>query len=143
MTTPSQDVRRTEVVAPAKLPEGLDALAHRAQGRWRRRGVVAETLHTEAMRVSDEAEKLRDMHANDLRAMLAAHAQRARRLGTRWADEFGAMLPALVEAADRQLGLRPYPVQIMGALGEVVVGGDDVARGWRGIMISAMSGRAS
>jgi preprotein translocase subunit SecA len=117
MNTPSEDVRRTEVVVPARLPDGLDALAHRGQGRWRRRRAVAESLRAEAEQVWAAAEAMRDMHANDLRVLLAEHARRARRLGKRWVGEFAAMLPALVEAADRQLGLRPYPVQIMGALG--------------------------
>ena len=109
MNTPSEDVRRTEVVVPARLPDGLDALAHRGQGRWRRRRAVAESLRAEAEQVWAAAEAMRDMHANDLRVLLAEHARRARRLGKRWVGEFAAMLPALVEAADRQLGRGPIP----------------------------------
>jgi preprotein translocase subunit SecA len=117
MRTPSQDARRTEVAAPPKLPDGLDALAHRAQGRWRRRRLIADGLQAEAAHAHAEAEKLRDLGTEQLRDLLATHAARARRLGARWAEEFGAMLPALAEAAHRQTGLRPYPVQLMGALG--------------------------
>lgn len=116
MNLPTQDQRRTEVARPESLPTGLDAVAHRLQGRWRGRGKAAAELGAAAVRVHAAAETLRSVSNQRLTELLREGADRVRRLGAKWAQEFETILPALVEAADRQLGMRPYPVQIMGAL---------------------------
>jgi Preprotein translocase subunit SecA (ATPase, RNA helicase) len=117
MNLPTQDQRRTEVARPEALPTGLDAVAHRWQGRWRGRGKAADELRESALRVHAAAETLRHASNHELAELLREGAGRVRRLGARWSEEFEAILPPLVEVADRQLGMRPYPVQIMGALG--------------------------
>lgn len=111
------EVRRTELVRPEKLPEGLDALAHRAQGRWRSRRRFREELWDQAGVIEQAAEELRSLPADDLHARLAEHAALVRRRGRRWREVYPEVLPAIVEATHRELGVRPYRVQIMGALG--------------------------
>jgi preprotein translocase subunit SecA len=117
MNVPSHDQRRTDVVVPSQLPQGLDAFAHRWQGRWRGRSQQARTLSETAARAHGEAEKLRELSLPELHRRLADASGEVRRLGRRWPEAVPTVLPLLVEAADRQLGLRPFPVQIMGALG--------------------------
>jgi preprotein translocase subunit SecA len=117
MNLPSQDQRRTDLATPEKLPSGLDAVAHRWQGRWRGRSGRAQVLRDTAWRIHAEAEALRELSVPALEKRLAEAAQQVRRLGRRWPEAVPDCLPLLVEAADRQLGLRPFPVQIMGALG--------------------------
>ncbi|MBS0631464.1 MAG: hypothetical protein JSS11_06090 [Verrucomicrobia bacterium] len=117
MPAPMIDVRRTELVRPEKMPEGLDALAHRAQGAWRSRVRFRRELWATAGRVEAEAETLRSLSADDLHALLAEHRRTIRRAGRKWREVFPAVLPAIVEITWRELGVRPYRVQIMGALG--------------------------
>lgn len=117
MNLPSQDQRRTDVARPPATPQGLDGLAHRLQGRWRGRKEPARLLRQAADAIHAEAGKLRSLSDGELQTMLATAAERVRRKGARWADDFPTILPALVEAAERRLGMRPFPVQIMGALG--------------------------
>ncbi len=111
------DVRRTELVQPEKMPQGLDALAHRAQGAWRSRGRFRHDLWATAGRVEEAANALRSMGADDLHVLLAEHRNAVRRAGSRWQEIFPRVLPAIVEVTNRELGVRPYRVQIMGALG--------------------------
>ena len=111
------EVRRTELVRPEKLPEGLDGLAHRAQGLWRSRRRFRDELWEKAGAIEKAAEELRSLPADDLHARLAEHAALVRRRGRRWRDVYPEVLPAIVEATHRELGVRPYRVQIMGALG--------------------------
>jgi preprotein translocase subunit SecA len=117
MNIPSQDLRRTDVASAEKLPQGLDAVAHRWQGRWRGRSKRAVALQETAAKIHREAETLREIGSPALQQRLGEAAKQMRRLGRRWPEAFPGVLPLLVEAADRQLGLRPFPVQIMGALG--------------------------
>ena len=117
MRAPMIEVRRTELAHPEKALEGLDALAHRAQGKWRRRRAYQRGLWEEAGLIEAAAAALRELSAGEMRARLATHRAELRRYGTRWREVFPAVLPALVEMTHRILGLRPYRVQIMGALG--------------------------
>ena len=117
MPVPMIDVRRTELVRPEKLPAGLDSLAHRAQGAWRSRQRFRTELWEAAGQIETAANALRSLGADDLHALLAEHRNAVRRLGRRWCSIFPQVLPAIVEITWRELGVRPYRVQIMGALG--------------------------
>ncbi|CAM2893165.1 hypothetical protein [Rariglobus hedericola] len=119
MSAPLTEVRRTEVPILENLPTGLDAWVHQTHGRWRRRASVAADLKEQAFRIHVEAEKLRGLSESELATQLNGHRENVRRygLGERWADVFAAALPFVAEYAYRSLGLRPYPVQLMGALG--------------------------
>ncbi|AKC83612.1 hypothetical protein IMCC26134_14000 [Verrucomicrobia bacterium IMCC26134] len=118
MSAPLLDVRRTEIPAKEKLPTGLDALVHRAHGGWRSRAAEGRLLNDQAMRLHAEGAALEDLSDTELRTRMLAQRQRLRRLSdARWADGFADALPLVAELARRHLHLRPYPVQLMGALG--------------------------
>jgi preprotein translocase subunit SecA len=114
---PSDDYRRLAVPKPAKLPRGADALAHRASGWWHRRPRQFEALRRDAEAVdakSGEFEKLDDVGLCDRLAELSVPY----RLGREALRPETALeaLAAVREAAHRQTGLRPFVVQLMGAL---------------------------
>jgi preprotein translocase subunit SecA len=117
MPVPMIDVRRTELVQPEKLPVGFDALAHRAQGAWRSRRRFRRDLWDSSGGIEEAANALRSLSPADLHLLLCQHRDAVRRAGRRWRSLFPEVLPAIVEVAHRELGLRPYRVQIMGALG--------------------------
>jgi preprotein translocase subunit SecA len=99
---------------PEKIPRGLDAAAHRCAGaarKWMgvaavRRDLKAVESLTDLSGLSDEAlrESAREMQSFFRRHPDATDARAA------------AALAIVREAAARTLGMRPYPVQIMGAL---------------------------
>ena len=118
MSAPLLDVRRTEIPAREKLPTGLDALVHRAHGSWRSRASEGRLLHEQALRLHAEGAALEQLSDTELRARMSEQRQRLRRLSdASWADGFADALPLVAELARRHLHLRPYPVQLMGALG--------------------------
>lgn len=117
MPLPMEEVRRTETRRPEKLPEGLDLLVHRAHGAWKGRRRFQRELWETAGRIETAAEALRELHELELRELLRAGRAKVRRRGRDWIKVFEEVLPAVVETAHREIGLRPYRVQIMGALG--------------------------
>ncbi|MBP6864968.1 MAG: hypothetical protein KBC32_06805 [Candidatus Didemnitutus sp.] len=117
MAAPLQEVRRTELVKPDALPAGLDALVHRAHGAWRGRARHAAELRARALALHAEAEALAGLGDNRLHTLLLERRAEIRRGGRPWPELFGRALPLVVELAYRALGLRAYPVQVMGALG--------------------------
>ncbi len=118
MAAPLTEVRRTEIPAREKLPKGLDALVHRAHGAWKRRRSHGEELLLEARRLHAEAELLRELSDAELRARMQQARATLRRAGAEdLTAVFSEALPVVAELAHRSLRLRPYPVQLMGALG--------------------------
>lgn len=117
MHAPLTDVRRTELARPEKLPAGLDALVHRAHGSWRSRRELADGLREQANKLHAAAGELASLSDGELRAEMRKQRANVRRAGPRWRQAFAEALPTVVELAHRALGLRAYPVQLMGALG--------------------------
>ena len=118
MPAPLLDVRRTELPITEKLPTGLDALVHRAHGRWKSRSIEAQKLYDQAQRLYADAAALEPLREDEIHARMLVQRQRLRRLSdSRWAEGFAEALPLVAELARRHLRLRPYPVQLMGALG--------------------------
>ncbi|MDD8043094.1 MAG: hypothetical protein PHC78_04925, partial [Verrucomicrobiota bacterium] len=119
MHTPTQLQQRLVVPELPKLPEGLDAIVHGWVGRVRRRRSVFERyarLSEEAVRLSDQWRDTSDRH---LREALDERRQEVRRRGLIPDELLADSLGLLREAADRRLGLRPFPVQLLGAVGLV------------------------
>lgn len=117
MAAPLTEVRRTELARPEKLPVGLDAWVHRAHGAWRSRSRLGTDLRAQAETLHAAAGRLAGMGDRELRAEMRAQRAAVRRAGPRWREAFSDALPVVVELAHRALGLRAYPVQVMGALG--------------------------
>jgi preprotein translocase subunit SecA len=114
--TPTQQYRRTWYRKPKKLLTGLDAMVHGGIGRFHRRANAFTRIRESAEKVDAMAGKWKDLDNHHLHAALLDFRAQFRR-GGKAADE--VLLPALAairEASERQLGLRPFTVQLMGAL---------------------------
>ena len=116
MITPSQEYRRTGHAKPAAPLKGLDAAVNSMIGRYRRRASAGRQLHREAEQIDALAPEFKELTSHHLQQRLREFRDQFRR-GGRAAE--ACLVPALAairEAADRQLGLRPFNVQLMGAL---------------------------
>jgi len=112
---PTQDYRRTHIVIPEKLHQGMDAVVHRIAGWYRRRPSVCPLLEREAARISEMARDLVSLSDRRLRDRLANMQNQFRRQAKGYESILPEALACLVEVARRTLGLLPYPVQVMGA----------------------------
>jgi preprotein translocase subunit SecA len=113
---PAEEYRRTHVVTPEKLHQGLDGLAHGIAGRFHRRKSIGAFFRREADRISEKAQGLRHVTDRRLREQLRTRQEQFRRKTRGSRDLLSDALAALVEVAHRTLGLKPYPVQVMGAM---------------------------
>ncbi len=113
---PTHDYRRTHILVPPKLPEGLDAVLNGVIGWYRRASRFGESLEKRAERIAEKARGLRHLSDRRLRERLHEARVRFRRKEKGYEDFLPDALAAMVEAAERTLGLRPYPVQVMGAM---------------------------
>lgn len=114
---PACEYRRTQLAKPRKLPSGLDAFSDRLVGMCRRRSGLLVQLRREAEAVDRLAAAWQHVSDHRLREKLVACGQAFRRQNSAQAEAaLPEALAAIREAAERQLGLRPFVVQIMGAL---------------------------
>jgi len=116
LNLPSQEYRRTRIVIPDKLHQGLDRVVYSLVGIYQRRKGRIRNLEEEAATIVDEAGQLRHVSERRLRERLRelqAHFYRQAKGVEQLVPE---AMATMVEAAHRTLGLRPYPVQVMGAL---------------------------
>jgi preprotein translocase subunit SecA len=114
--TPAATYRQTSFHPPSPLLKGLDARMNSLIGIYRRRAQVVADLRRDAEQVDAMAREWTDLTDHDLHQRLIELRASFRR-GGKEADQF--VLPALAgirEASVRKLGLRPFIVQIMGAL---------------------------
>ncbi|WP_221031692.1 hypothetical protein [Actomonas aquatica] len=117
MAVPMVEVRRTELPKIEPLPKGLDGLVHRAHGSWHTRDSYRRRLEVRAQRAHAAAGEFAPLGDGELRAAMRERRAMVRRGGRPVAELFDAALPVAAELAHRALGLRAYPVQLMGALG--------------------------
>jgi preprotein translocase subunit SecA len=110
------EYRLSEIAVPAKITSGLDALVDRAVGKLRQRPSVLRSLRAEAEAIDALAPGFRAMSDAALRARLAECREWFRRRGKDGEGRLGEAFAAIREAAERKLGLRPFVVQLMGAL---------------------------
>lgn len=116
MTLPTQDYRKLDFVIPKKLHKGLDSGAHAALGKFRRRRSKLKRILKQAETISHSALKLQQSSNQELKKKIKELKSMAR-IGRHGHDRFtNEALSILVEVADRTLGLRPFPVQVAGAL---------------------------
>ncbi|OGV69813.1 MAG: hypothetical protein A3K19_28840 [Lentisphaerae bacterium RIFOXYB12_FULL_65_16] len=117
MTIPSLGYRRTDIVAPKELVTGLDAVADRMAGRWRRRDAILRELLAEAEQVDRLAAEWQHVSDRRLQDRLAEFREVFRRANRAQQDAaLREALAAIREASERQLGLRPFVVQLAGTL---------------------------
>ena len=116
MSIPAQDYHRTHIIIPEKLYEGPDTLVNNLVGWFKRRYTYLKHILKESERISRAAEGLRHISSRELRERLQGMQTAFRRQKTGYEDLLPDALAALVEASDRTLHLRPYPVQVAGAM---------------------------
>lgn len=113
---PTQDYRRSDYRVPTRPLTGLDAVVNRFIGRYRSRKSVTEGLFQEAEAIIGLEAEYKNVSSAVLQRRLLEFRDHFRRGGRQVPNYVGPALAAIREAADRQLGLRAFPVQIMGAL---------------------------
>jgi preprotein translocase subunit SecA len=115
--TPTQQYRRVTHRKPAPLLKGLDAVVHGMAGVWRRRSPALSELQKLAKTVDQQAPRWQALTDQALHVRLMEFRERFRRHGRAPSEEaLGEALGAIREAAHRKLGLRPFLVQLVGAL---------------------------
>jgi preprotein translocase subunit SecA len=98
------------------LLKGLDSGINRLIGLHRRRRQILGKLRAQAEEIEALAKHFKDLSDHQLQQDLLERRTLFRR-GDREKDHrLIATLAAIREASDRKLGLRPFPVQLMGAL---------------------------
>ena len=116
MLPPSHDYHRLEFRPPPRPLRGLDAVVNGFVGNYQRRATVLESLRQEAALVEAQAEQWKKLSDHDLQVRLLEFRAAFRRGGKAAGQLVLPALAAIREAADRRLGLRPFPVQLVGAL---------------------------
>lgn len=113
---PSVEYHALTVKRPKPLPKGLDALAQTVVGSVARRKKNREILWEQVRAVEAAGEALVHLSDRHLREQLEEFRDAFRRRRGTIPEQVPAALAAIREAAARTLGLRAYPVQILGAL---------------------------
>ena len=90
-----------------RLPEGMDALVHGLQGRWRRRGHSASALRRDAQACLAACEALRGCAAGDLQDRLEQARQRLRCDPGQAQGQLIESLALVGQMAWRSLGQQP------------------------------------
>ena len=116
MILPTADYRRTGLTEPRQLHQGWDGAAYGLQGLWKRNSRVTRRIGKEADRIHDEAFRLSHLSDSLLKERLAELKQNFRRGDVAREEVIPQALACMVEAAERTLGMRPYSVQVLGAL---------------------------
>jgi len=116
LSTLTHEYRLSDHVVPGKITSGLDAIVDRVVGAVRRRRSLLGTLRDEARRIDALAAAHRVLSEAALRDKLLELRQWYRRQARDNESRLMEAMAAIREAADRKLGLRPFEVQLMGAL---------------------------
>jgi preprotein translocase subunit SecA len=116
MMTPSQDYRAIQHRVPKRPLKGLDATVNSCIGSYRRRPGVLHELKREAEAVDRMAPECGQLSDFELQQRLLEYRRIYRRAGKIPPTALTCALALIREAADRSLSLRPFVVQIMGAL---------------------------
>ena len=117
MITPTQQYRRVHHRKPPALLKGLDAVVHGVNGTYQRRPQTLAELRRLAGEVDAQAGQWKELSNTDLHSRLMDFRSQFRRVGRAGDGEIVVpALGAIREAAHRQIRLRPFVVQLMGAL---------------------------
>lgn len=116
MNAVARDYRQCQILHRPQPHSGMDGWIDGWIGRHKRREQVARDLRTEAEAIDGRAEDWQFLSDAALRRHLLEFREVFRRRDSRVEDSVPAALAAIREAAHRSMGLRPFTVQIMGAL---------------------------
>ena len=101
---------------PGNIHKGLDACLYGVSRRWRIWPGFRRKIANRSQRIADASEQWRNVVDSELRAQLVEMKKKFRRRNHIVPNHVDASMALMVEAAERTLGLRAFPVQIMGAL---------------------------
>jgi preprotein translocase subunit SecA len=96
--------------------KGLDAGVNALFGLYHRRSHVLARFKANAEKIDALAPQFAHLSDHLLQERLREYRDSFRRAGRCQAERLLPALAAIREASDRKLGLRPFPVQLMGAL---------------------------
>src|SRR6266542_843883 len=113
---PSADYHRTAYRVPERPLKGLDAVVNWCIGKYQRRGGRLDDLREESARVEACASRFTDLKNHSLQERLFEFRDHFRREANPREEILFEALAAVREAAHRCVGLRAFPVQLMGAL---------------------------
>ena len=116
MITPTQEHRRTQLHVPREMTKGLDAQLEAWIGGYRRRSAVLDALLVEAALIDELAPTYAHLSDRHLQNRLKSFQEIFQRYSHPNSRAVQHGLAALREAAERKLGLRPFDVQLAGAL---------------------------
>ncbi len=116
MITPVQDYRRTDHNTPGKPLNGLDALVNEWVGIYKRRQGILRAVLRQAEQIDALAPQWKNVSDHVLQEKLESFRVAFRRDPEHPDLPLNEALAAVREAADRQVGLRPFVVQLAGAL---------------------------
>ncbi|NVK17784.1 MAG: prepilin peptidase [Methylocystaceae bacterium] len=112
---PADDRLRARMPQARTVHKGLDGLTHGMQGRWRGRRGKTGVLLRQAQQIAERSGEMVDWSEGQLQTVY----EQARRdfQYAQGAEKYvPELLACICELAFRSLGLRPYAVQVMGAL---------------------------
>jgi preprotein translocase subunit SecA len=101
---------------PPPVLRGLDSVVHGCIGVYQRRSARLAALNATATQIDAQAPQWVELSDARLQEKLLEFREQFRRKGKGSDELVISALGAIREAADRQLGLRPFHVQLMGAL---------------------------
>ena len=110
------DYHRTAHRTPEPPPQGLDAIANTWVGKYRRRSSHLAEFSKQAATIDALAPKFLALTDHQLQEELLRFRDEFRREPKPDPEILNHALAAIREAADRRLGLRAFPVQLVGAL---------------------------
>ena len=116
MNSLARDYWSTRIVVPDKLHQGMDRVTHAIIGLVHRRKAVLREMHLEAERIAEQSLSLKHVSDRRLRDRLEEFRQLYRGQKQGRDAVVSEAFAIITEAAYRTLGLRPFPVQILGGL---------------------------
>ncbi len=117
MILPAHDYQSLRMTTPGKLHKGLDRCVNDALGRLRSRRSILEQMHRQAGEIVGRSLQLRALPERELQQQLLQLQGHFRRRKKGYESLLPEALTLLAESAERTLGMRPYAVQILGAMG--------------------------
>jgi len=112
----AQQYRQAEINTPKQVYSGLDSIIHSMSGIYRRNFFFTSYLKSQAEKIHSSGELLCHVSSDQLQNQLFDLKKHFRRQSNHYQSRIPEALSVLSEVAYRTLGLRPHPVQIMGAL---------------------------
>ncbi len=113
---PTHDYRRTAYRVPARPLKGIDAAVNDAIGAYHRRGAIFSQLEKDALEVERLAAETTALSTRDLHRRLMEYRETFRRGGRESDACLIRALAGIREVSARELGMRPFLVQIIGVL---------------------------